>query len=932
MTWKQGKQELGQLVFLALPVFLMLVVLELVFPESLDNRVEEASAHIDQVIHRALKIPQFEQYFTEQFLAFEEKLEACQYVPVAVASQVHELKERFPKQIEVIFFDREGLPIPRFCDRQVPKRLLKKFVQEYHELLNRGKPLSKLSLSFQTGFLGILLPADKPIHGRLLAARPLPDEQYVFLSRFRHPTGFILFFRPSGLMQELALSDFVKQLDRDFPTVRVAPALSGQRMGPVLKKLRLSGKLKKPLWQGLMRNPESRIVIGDTLIKKALLMPSMWIVGATRLPPVNRDNIFLRYRFEFFLLPTLLYLLGKVRGRTGKWLFSIRGKMILAFLYCSALPLLIMGIVASQFLSARQDVLEKETFRAIDQTLLGVDLGIRHRMMDLDRLVDNASVFSAPGQTPLEAFQHNFSALKKQFGFDFCLVCDPEGKEVFKYSTPDLPDLFAVRGKVLEQYTLDLVNIIFGTRVDDPGGKTGLVIRRPRAFSVLPFSLGDSNFVVGTWPIGSWDQKLSHLVFTIWDSNHLKRRFLQEHLSEYSRELVNGGVLVRKNVPPYDLFPANSRFLSQLEPYFESIHSPVTSFRKILPMGKYRLLISGFRGTKLAQYSIIGGKLDIELQRELANLRWTFWFVTLTVFGLGGIIGLFLARLFLNPVRALEAGIIAIENRDFSRAIPVESDDELGALALAFNETMADWKDLEVAKEMQERLFPHQTLAVEGFSIFGHCRTASRVGGDFYDFSSLGRSQLFLAVGDVSGHGVGSALVVAMAIALIRQPALQTNPQGLIETLHKTFFAVLEKKKIMSCIIGILDLHTLDLTLSNAGHPFPIRVRDGKAEFVPLVGLPVGSVKRFTASLGTFSLHHGDTVVFYSDGLIEALNLQEESIGYDVFLSELPGLLGSSPESSEGRIREWFSLKTGNKDLADDVTIMVLQGNGATRA
>ncbi|RCK80045.1 MAG: Serine phosphatase RsbU, regulator of sigma subunit [Candidatus Ozemobacter sibiricus] len=287
--------------------------------------------------------------------------------------------------------------------------------------------------------------------------------------------------------------------------------------------------------------------------------------------------------------------------------------------------------------------------------------------------------------------------------------------------------------------------------------------------------------------------------------------------------------------------------------------------------------------------------------------------------------GLLLARRFLAPIDHLRQGIQALHDRQFRVQLPVLAQDEFGALTTTFNTMLEGLGDLELARLIQENLFPAGTLRQNDWEVAGRCLPAARVGGDFYDFFPLDDRTVALVVGDVSGHGVGAALVVAMAKALLAVPAGRPTPAAVLDLLHGFLKSHLRQKKLMTCWFGVVDTRSGLLCWSNAGHCYPYLVTERTARHLEPSGYPLGIRTRTTWREWTVEMSRGSALVLYTDGVIEATTLHGRPLGFDRPAEALPGLLGATATDSVTRIFHWWKDQTGGATLQDDATLVVLQ-------
>jgi sigma-B regulation protein RsbU (phosphoserine phosphatase) len=222
---------------------------------------------------------------------------------------------------------------------------------------------------------------------------------------------------------------------------------------------------------------------------------------------------------------------------------------------------------------------------------------------------------------------------------------------------------------------------------------------------------------------------------------------------------------------------------------------------------------------------------------------------------------------------AVQTGL-ALENGRLTQAIAAE---------VAVREKHK--RELEIAHEVQERLFPQEYPPVAGIDYAGACRPALGVGGDYYDFILLSKTELGIAVGDVSGKGIPAALLMATLRAYLRAQTFQRNTDltEVMTNLNKLVFESSDANRYATFFYGEYDADSRALNYVNAGHNPPIlfRQKDGGREVVRLdTGGPViGLMEDCVYSQGSVVLEPGDMLVGYTDGISEAMNAADEEWG-----------------------------------------------------
>jgi serine phosphatase RsbU (regulator of sigma subunit) len=197
-------------------------------------------------------------------------------------------------------------------------------------------------------------------------------------------------------------------------------------------------------------------------------------------------------------------------------------------------------------------------------------------------------------------------------------------------------------------------------------------------------------------------------------------------------------------------------------------------------------------------------------------------------------------------------------------------------------------KELEVARTIQETLVPpNDPISKGAFKLAGYFQPASQCGGDWWTWHEMVGDRLLIVVGDVTGHGVPSAMITAAAKAACdvarSQHGDNVTVSKLLEIMNYAIFESAKRKFVMTCFASIIDTKRRTITYANAGHNFPYlyRVQDGKGEFGSLMirGNRLGDLKESKYEEKTTELVPGDILVWYTDGIVECENAGGEEYG-----------------------------------------------------
>jgi sigma-B regulation protein RsbU (phosphoserine phosphatase) len=244
-------------------------------------------------------------------------------------------------------------------------------------------------------------------------------------------------------------------------------------------------------------------------------------------------------------------------------------------------------------------------------------------------------------------------------------------------------------------------------------------------------------------------------------------------------------------------------------------------------------------------------------------------------------------------------------------------------------------KEVEIARNVQTRLFPQTLPVVADLDYAGVCRPAREVGGDSYDFISLGNGRLGLSVGDISGKGVAAALLMASLQALVRShaPLEGRELRHLVGDINRLLAASIPDNRFATFFYGVFDPERRALTYVNAGHNPPMLLRPGApaARRLAPTGMMLGVFEEAVFEQATVEMQAGDLLVVYSDGVCDALNQRGDDYGDGRLEScvRTHATLAAAPLME--RILEDVTTFSEGVPPFDDMTVVVARvlGNGA---
>ena len=239
-------------------------------------------------------------------------------------------------------------------------------------------------------------------------------------------------------------------------------------------------------------------------------------------------------------------------------------------------------------------------------------------------------------------------------------------------------------------------------------------------------------------------------------------------------------------------------------------------------------------------------------------------------------------------------------------------------------------EELSIARDLQTSMLPAECPKIEGIDIAAYSVSAREVGGDFYDFIEMGKNKVGLVVADVTGKSVSGALVMSASRSVLRM--LSEEGLGVGETMIKANRRT--KKDIKSgmfvaLLYAVIDVGAKMMQLCSAGQTQPIHLcaLSGKAELVETEGdpFPLGILDDADYQETKVALQGGDAVVFYTDGIVEAMNSEREIFGFDRLLSVIQEVELLSAESILKLIMNRVEAFVGGTPQHDDITVIVVR-------
>lgn len=284
------------------------------------------------------------------------------------------------------------------------------------------------------------------------------------------------------------------------------------------------------------------------------------------------------------------------------------------------------------------------------------------------------------------------------------------------------------------------------------------------------------------------------------------------------------------------------------------------------------------------------------------------------------------ARKQLEPVGLLEKGFEAVARRDFNCRLDFCSTDEFDDLIRTFNLSLENMKDMEIARSVQESLLPPSEFSCGNLEVFVKTSFMTSMGGDYFDIATS-KDKVFVAFGDVAGHGVPAALVMAMIKAIFTNCLEESDEEKFLEKCNRVMLYLRNKgwNLMMTLQFLVIEPFTGKFSIVNAGHCYPVHLHAAEPglSYVKACGVPLGY--RFSKNYAVLkgALSSDEYLILYSDGIIEATNDNGEPYGFERFEGMLKNFSGGNLETFCNMIIN--SVNGWSRVQADDLSVMVIR-------
>ena len=864
--------------------------------------------------------------------------------------QISRLKKLFPGAFELYIFTQSGKIIPELSSDRYPRRALEKALSALISYKQTGK--------YERGDMGILqsilnmptvLTAVKN-SGTLVKLAERDREGFLVWNEpdgtaSGSPSGFFAVLHPEKFRRGRALRGSISWVNRRLRRTKTGMIDFGTRpVKPFPRYLDRMGELRSSMLRAM--SSYQRHFQGSYFHGSYFPRQRGGLILALSPFPHFFPSVFLLF-IHAVTLAWLIWVPWRLFTKGESFGGRIPAKLTALFLFAIGTPSLVLLIGGYYAIKDHGYVLQQNLENRIRDKLREFDDRFPSEITQVETSVENI-IKKARRLDNLEAQRKLFKKFESDEHIDSVYIIDPAGKASYifdRYSTSnnDRQTKFMLAfgkellarlnkslkidsGALLVEATEDLLTTLVG---GGGGGSFDLELICRNMGRFMSLTLGaESSFVLFD-ALYNREGHASQALLALIHRGRFERKYISKYVKDLMRQpdiswsinAVGEAGFLGKVITT----PENNEKIDRISKEVWATHS---SARMILASGTTEEFWYACRGSNILHFVVIANS-SFESVKERLN---TLWMILLGIAGMvlvsSCFIGLLLSDQFLRPIADLTSGVKSIEARDFRFQIPIHGNDELGELSLLMNDVMEGMKDLQVARIVQESLFPAQPVAANGYRIWGKSRSMTDIGGDYFDYFLIGEDRILGLVGDVSGHGVSAALVMGMAKSTFANP--DNAARGIKELLHsfnRFLLANVKSKKMMTLFLFTIDTIKHRLEFANAGHNFPIlfRSRYGGVQLLEQPSFPLGIRRRAEYEVLNERMDPGDALLLYTDGLVEAVDAGGQAVGYERSKEWFLEVAHFNPHKVVDLLFGKFDSFTAGMPASDDISLICLK-------
>jgi hypothetical protein len=874
-------------------------------------------------------------------------------------ANIRNLKKRYPGSFDFIVWNKNGKILEKLTDQQGLKFVLSCLYSVLESVSKQMKDKPALPVSDNeifkkyerliSHYLGrFFIPESlKTPYQKGLTAGPakvgFSDERSDFWYQTGNEVSFLVFFNKHLLERKhYGLETFLKAFKSHQPEV-CAGYVKGSNPNNLPKHV--PEHLQPDLIQALARfsnfSPpiiETQNTITIVKISESNLFLFAMAEKRSELwnPSLKRNKTL--YKVSALIL--IFYLICYMRIFVMKAFISVKTKLLSVFLFANLVPIMLLMFIGLRYLQSRS-TLQIENYRNKSfENLMSLDrqleILIEQKRQKLVKLCQKVNTDTRGiNIDPITA-----GSLEKEirkFEPDEAYLISSAGQKLFEFYKDDkqpqhsntftipmmLASLNYLNGIIIKADKSDYVKFLQSPETSEP-------IRQIVKYlgEMYEISAGNRLKIAYQFAFGNLvSPEYNYFMLLLWNKKSLAQSYISTNILEKSKLTRQSSIFVRSVDGSFLKTSTEAKFSLSTQNFLEKVIANTITISKIISINNQPHLAVGIKGRELED-TVIAEFVPLEtVIAQTATIRNYIILAIVMNFGLAIAISLFLSKQFMKPLTNLQDATLALGKRNFRYRMKVLDLDELGYLSLTFNQVMEGLGELEVARIVQESLFPGNNFKAGDYDIYGESRVMTSLGGDYYDCFAINDQFQTILIGDVAGHGVPAGLIMAMARSTVVSANEEQllDPVEMIKRLHLVFSSIKNEKmkRMMTFQYFVLDLKNHEFTYTNAGHCFPIIVDPEKRQscFLTNVHPPLGLKLKPRHKNHSFKLEPGQSLIVYTDGIAEATNKNGEQYGFDRLKNNLPNLYDSNPESFFKNLVSVYENWVDQVD--DDLTILI---------
>lgn len=873
-----------------------------------------------------------------------------------LAEKVAAFKKIFPDSIRFIVWDKNGRLISELSDENRFQFILKTMFVLMHELAKLVADGSNIDLT-EVAAVNSKMKLLRGYFGSFLFEKHLFEPlmpghlgRCIFVSESEEKR--LLWYYPG---QNFSLACFIAadQVNRNTGAKMLIDRLSRQNKGfntALLNPVTYNEYgLPEDLQEKTQIRLESENFAGngvalrqsdDFILNFRQVSPDLVLVAWKRVKslagPEEKATMFILKSLRWLLVAIFVFYC--IYLRMPSLYLSIQQKMLLLFIFSNGLPVLVLIAVGYEFFHEKKNDLINEAHQESLRVLKEFDLRFPVVKEDIsvrfNRFIDAKNDVYGVQKWPESELESLKKLAREVNPEETIILCADGGVALYDARSAGKPE--SIVTEMLKQ-GLNFFNL---QSKMNPGKKTSSILEDVSSDDLVlnnflafldGFSVQSSAGVQRSTYLkflGDRQQgRFWGILAVLWDHSAFMKVFIAGELNKLSAEIAPRivGVMDKKSEK---LFVSSPLYSGQIMRLLRQTRSRKLIMNDNIIVGGKSYLFTSISGNELSEGILMALYPRELIDYQVNSLKFLVIAVLiLIILALLQIIRLFSRRLIV-PVEGLAAGVEKIKQRDFSVRVNYLENDELGQLVSTFNQTAAGMNELAVGTAVQVGLLPPEKFSCGKIALFARSIFMSKMGGDYFDYFSLSDHRLGIFFGDVAGHGIPAAMVMAMVKAVVTSGSAKYS--GPSELLSRAGLVLQHLKKrnwrrMMTAQCVEFNCLTGDFVFSSAGHCYPALISAGgkDCQLVKASGFPLGSSSMARRDEIAGCLKPGETLILYTDGIIEAVGPSGEMFDYARFTDLLKSAWNEDLEVYWQNILAGYYAWAAVQD--DDLTLMMIR-------